>query len=409
MRTYLLLALFITAFGSRTGAQLTCGSFDYEQKEIKSNPLLKGVIEKAETLIQQKLTTLGETATNGKGGHLPVITIPVVVHILYNSAIENITDQEVNNQIAILNQHFRRLHADTSKTPSRFLDLAADCDIEFKLAIADPKRWATTGIIRKYTPVTRWNADDNMKFSANAGDDAWDANSYLNIWVCNLSRVQGYASFAGGDAAKDGVVMNYTIFRHNRVIIHETGHWLGLKHIWGDASCGDDSVGDTPPQSNFTSGCPTGIRTSCSNGPNGDMYMNYMDLTSDECMNLFTEGQKMRMRATLTGPRSGILSSVGLLPPLVNEIPLPEEAPKWYYANVYPNPAQAEVIMDLSNDVRWVGKVLTVSSVQGVPVMQVPITAKITTFNVGHLKPGIYFLTAKKEDGTTIKHKLVKM
>jgi hypothetical protein len=409
MRTFLLLALFITALSSRTGAQQTCGSFDYQQKELKDNPLLKGIMDNAETLIQQRLHTIAETETDGKGEHLPLITIPVVVHILYNSATENISDQEVYNQIALLNQHFRRLHADTTKTPARFLDLAADCDIQFKLAISDPKRWATTGIIRRYTPVTKWEANDNMKFSANGGDDAWDANSYLNIWVCNLNRIQGYAAAPGGEAAKDGVVLNYNIFRYNRTIIHETGHWLGLKHIWGDASCGDDGVADTPPQSTFTPGCPTGIRISCSNGPNGDMYMNYMDLTTDVCMNLFTEGQKMRMRAVLEGVRAGILSSNGLLPPLVNEIPPAEEAPKWYYANVYPNPAQSEVTMDISYDVRWVGKMITVSTVQGVPVMLVPITSKITTFNVANLKPGIYFLTAKKEDGTTIKHKLIKM
>lgn len=407
MRIYLLMALLLVACGNQAIAQMGCGSFDYQQKALKANPALRVVMQKVEGFIQQHKTE----GLLGKGEHLPLVTIPVVVHILYNSPAENITDQEVYNQIDILNQHFRRLHADTSKTPERFKALAADCDIEFKLAISDPGRRATTGIIRKYTPVTKWNSDDLMKSSAQAGDDAWDANNYFNIWVCNLNRVQGYSSVLGGPLDKDGVVMSYNVFRYNKVLVHETGHWLGLKHIWGDEDCGDDEVDDTPQQATFTSGCPTGIRLSCNNGPDGDMYMNYMDLTSDVCMNLFTEGQKKRMRALLDagGIRHAIVNSIGLQPPLINEIPLPEEPPKWFYANVYPNPTKGEITLDLSYDIRWVGKTITISTVQGIPVRQILINSKIATFDVSDLKPGVYFLTAKKEDGASIKHKLIKM
>lgn len=407
MRIYFIWALLFTAVCTKTVAQESCGSADYQRREISNSPLLKGILEKAELLIQQQLSN----GTAQRGEHLPIITIPVVVHILYNQSTENISDREVFSQIELLNQHFRRLHSDTSKTPSRFQALAADCDIEFKLAITDPRKRATTGIVRKYTPVAKWEADDKVKFSANTGDDAWDAASFLNIWVCNLNRVQGYASSPGGPLDKDGVVLNYNVFRNNRTIVHETGHWLGLRHIWGDDQCGDDMIDDTPKQSTFTMGCPTGIRLSCSNGANGDMYMNYMDLTSDVCMNLFTEGQKKRMRAVLDGSglRSGIAVSYALQPPLISEIPLPEEDPKWFHPHLYPNPATSEITLDISYDIRWIGKYITITSVQGQPLMQLQISSKIMKISTANLKPGIYFVTGKKEDGATIKHKLVKM
>lgn len=354
----------------------------------------------------------GNVCAQQKGEHQFVITIPVVVHVVYHDASQNISDEYINSQLKELNQCFRRLNADTSKTPARFRSLAADCEIEFKLAISDPRRRATTGIIRTYTPVSKWEQDDQVKFTNKGGDDAWDPNSYLNIWVCNLQRVLGYASFPGGEAAKDGVVMNYNSFRGQKTLVHETGHWMGLKHLWGDADCGDDGVDDTPRQSTFTSGCPSGIRLSpCSNTPNGDMYMNYMDFTDDACINMFTEGQKTKMRSLLAkgGTRQGILTSFGLQAPLIAEIPAGNTEPKWFYANVYPNPTAGELTLDLSYDVRWVGKTITITSSQGLPQMQAVITSKMMKLDISKLKTGVYFLTAKKDDGEEMKQKLIKL
>jgi hypothetical protein len=414
MRVYFILGLLMTAFFGQGFAQQSCSSFAYQQDQFLADPSLKTKTTAIEDFIKRQLATTTSTLQQ-RGSHTFTITIPVVVHILYHNDDENVSDQFVTKQLKALNECFRRLNADSVNTPDRFKELAADCEIEFKLAVSDPKKKATTGIIRKYTNTSRWMSDDNMKFSAQGGDDAWDSNSYLNIWVCNLSYVLGYATFPGGDAAKDGVVINYGAFKWNRTSVHETGHWLGLHHIWGDADCGDDFVADTPKQSTMTPGCPSGIRLSCNNGPNGDMYMNYMDVTNDACTNLFTEGQKERMRTLfqIGGARNGLLSSHGFDAPVTtSETPSTGEEPSKTTTGgpaIYPNPASKEVTLDLSNDTGWVGNTITVTNLQGQALVRVVLTTKLTKLDVSSLKPGLYFIIAKKEDGATIKQKLVKI
>ena len=425
MRTYFLVALLLVISFDQVTAQRACLTTEYQQKELSLNPATALQANTIEQFIQNEIVKRQATVTAVNGAsptarlQQMVIKIPVVVHILYHQPSENISDQQVYSEIEMLNKCFRRTCADTVNTPAVFKPLAADCEIEFQLAISDPRRRSTTGIIRTYTPIAEWSSDDKMKFSSEMGSDAWDANSYLNIWVCNIRRVAGYSSVVGGAAAKDGIVVDYSVFGTNtltgyemgKTAVHETAHWLGLKHIWGDALCGDDLVEDTPKQGNFTSGCPTGIRVSCGNSPSGDMYMNYMDYTSDQCTNLFTEGQKIRMRTSFApgGPRVSILSSLGLTTPLIIESPLPEESPKWLHYQIYPNPVSSELTLDVAYDARWVGKTLTISNVHGQAVMQVLITSKIQKINTSKLSTGIYFLSGKKEDGSFIKQKFIKM
>jgi len=409
MRIYLFLALFTTGICDHLPAQQVCASFEYKETTLSQTPALKQSVEQTETFILQQIAK--QQVEQQRLHENTLITIPVVVHVLYHQPNENISDEMVYKQLSILNACFRRLNADTANTPAWFKPFAADCRIEFKLAITDPKKRATNGIVRTYTPVEKWTIDDDMKFTLKGGDDAWDAEKYLNIWVCNLNRIIGYASFPGGPAEKDGIVISYSYFGvSGKTAVHETGHWLGLKHIWGDEYCGSDDVDDTPKQGTFTTGCPSGIRTSCSNGSYGDMYMNYMDITSDACTNLFTKGQKARMRALFEegGERYGLLTSYALQPPLINEMPLPDELPKWYYANMYPNPATNEITLDLTYDIRWTGKTITISNAQGQVMLRTTINSKVVKINVSQLPPGIYFIYAKKEDGDTIKQKLVK-
>jgi hypothetical protein len=249
-----------------------------------------------------------------------IVNIPVVVHVLYNTSAQNISDAQIRSQIDVLNEDFRRLNADRASTPAAFATTAADAEITFCLASKDPNGASTTGIIRKSTTVTAFSDNDGVKYSSSGGDNAWPSNSYLNIWVCNLGGgLLGYAQFPGGPAATDGVVMLYSAFgrgystlapyNKGRTATHEVGHWLNLRHIWGDASCGSDLVTDTPTQQTSNYGCPSYPHRTCSNTTSGDEFMNYMDYTDDGCMNMFSQGQKTRMKALFVSGASRYLLS----------------------------------------------------------------------------------------------------
>ncbi|QYF95863.1 zinc metalloprotease [Massilia sp. PAMC28688] len=258
-----------------------------------------------------------------------ITRIPVVVHVVWNTAQQNISVAQINSQIDVLNRDFRRTNADVNTTPAPFLPLATDARIEFYLAHTDPAGNSTTGIERRQTSIAQFSDDDLVKSSAAGGLDAWPAADYLNIWVCQLGGgLLGYAQFPGGPAATDGVVVTHTGFGTNgtaaapfnlgRTTTHEIGHWLNLNHIWGDdgTGCGgSDNVGDTPNQGGANTGAPTFPRVSCSNGPNGDMYMNYMDYVDDRAMVMFSAGQVARMQACLDGPRRTIGLGAGATRP----------------------------------------------------------------------------------------------
>jgi hypothetical protein len=424
MRTGLIITIFLLAYANQLNAQLVplqqerCYTYSYQQEQLRNNAALAEKMNAIEAFTKQHISTSANNITNRIEGN--IIKIPVVVHVLYHTQSEKISDAQVQKQLDVLNSCFRHRNADSVKTPAYFKPLAADVEIEFQLARSDTRSRSTTGIIKKYTPITKWVMDDKMKFSGNMGDDAWDSKSYLNIWICNLDKLAGYSSLPGGDPAKDGLVIDFGAlaaihggsgYDLGKTAVHEVGHWLGLKHLWGDENCGDDGVNDTPKQASYTGGCPSTIRITCNNGPHGDMYMNYMDFTNDECINLFTLGQKARMRAIFEpgGPRNTILSSKGLDQPLIFESPLPESDPQWLHPQLYPNPAISVFTLDLSYDPRWIGKVIQVMNLQGQTVMQVQITSKTQQVGINKLQAGVYFLAAKKDDGESIKLRFVKL
>lgn len=390
-----------------------CRSFDYQQQLVEQNPALQLSYNAVQNFIRLNESSRISSDQAGK-----TITIPVVVHVLYHFPAENISDSLVKTQIVALNRDFRKLNADTVKIPEYFKALAADCGIEFQLATVDPKGNATSGIVHKYTPITKWELDDKIKISSEMGDDGWDPKSYLNIWVGTLNRFLGYSSVPGDPADKDGVVVTNTgfgirntgVYGKGRTTVHEIGHWLGLKHLWGDADCGDDGVADTPKQQTFTNGCPSGIRLSCDNAPYGDMYMDYMDFTNDACLVMFTKGQKQKMRALFQpgGARYSILASNGLGKPVNAEIPLPDAAPRWLHVNIYPNPATTELMLDVEFDTRWVGKELQVINVAGQLEIKTTINSKIQKLDLSRLKPGLYFIRAEKP-GEKIMEKFIKL
>lgn len=299
-----------------------CGTMDYLEQQKAEDPGLEARMEQIEREIQNWIEA------NPEHRNQAVITIPVVFHIVWNTSAQNIPDSRILAQLDVLNKDFARLNADASNTPSAFQGVAANTNIQFCLAQRDPNGNATTGIIRRQTSVTSFSSNNNIKFNSTGGSDAWPRDSYLNFWSGNLSGgLLGYAQFPGGTASTDGVVCLFssiggpsapgtaTPYHLGRTATHEVGHWLNLRHIWGDATCGNDFVSDTPTQQTSNGGCPTFPKVTCSNGPNGDMFMNYMDYTYDACMNIFTQGQSARMNATLNGTRASLLTSLGCVPP----------------------------------------------------------------------------------------------
>ena len=251
-----------------------------------------------------------------------VCVIPVVVHVVHKTAAQNISDAQINSQIQVLNRDFRKTNTDIGTVPAAFQPLAADAQIEFALATTDPDGNPTNGIVRVATTANNFTDDDKVKSASTGGSDAWPADRYLNIWVCQLTPWLGYAQFPGGSAATDGVVVLHSAFGTSgtanapfdlgRTTTHEVGHWLNLRHIWGNViGCtGNDLVADTPVQSGPNFGCPTFPSVTCNNGPNGDMFMNYMDYTDDACMVMFSAGQVARMDACLDGDRPGLCTPV---------------------------------------------------------------------------------------------------
>jgi PKD repeat protein len=276
--------------------------------------------------LKQKRTTSGAA----------IYTIPVVVHVIHNVSNgsiggKNISTQQILDQIAVLNEDYRRLNADSSDTPTLYKPVAADVQIEFCLAVRDPNGDPTNGIRRIYDPQSSFDAYNPSDEIYLKGLSYWPSDQYLNIWVCDLAAgVLGYAQFPSdvsdnqGPAATDGVVIDYSTFGRNiptsnqynlgRTTTHEVGHWLDLIHTWGDANdcTGDDFCADVPPCSNtyYSSKTNCFAPTQCSNVR---MIQNYMDYSDDACMNLFTVDQKARMQSAMSvSPRRiAIQSSLG--------------------------------------------------------------------------------------------------
>ena len=309
--------------GSQTPHVRKCGTMDVHRRLLSDDPEYARVRDDIEN--QAVLFELAGADVQRPG----ITRIPVVVHVVWNTPAQNISDAQIASQIDVLNRDFRRTNPDVSTTPAPFLPLATDARIEFALATTNPSGAPTTGIERRQTSVASFSGNDAVKSAASGGMDAWPSSNYLNIWVCQLGGgLLGYAQFPGGPAATDGVVILQSAFGTSgtaaapfnlgRTATHEVGHWLNLNHIWGDdgSGCsGTDNVSDTPNQGAANTGVPTFPRVSCSNGPNGDMFMNYMDYVNDRAMVMFSAGQVARMQACLDGARSTIGTGVGAIRP----------------------------------------------------------------------------------------------
>ncbi|PCH98364.1 MAG: hypothetical protein COB85_01665 [Bacteroidetes bacterium] len=307
-------------------SQDKCGTMRHLEMRLAQNPQLQTQMEVHETQMQSWIMNNPVQKKTGL-----VVTIPVVVHVVYNTVGQNISDAQILSQIDVLNIDFRRLNEDTTDTPDVFKGIAADVGFEFCMAARDPNGNPTDGITRTFTSETSFSTNDDVKFDASGGKNSWNTADYLNIWVCNLSGgVVGYAEFPfGGPSNTWGIVVTYWGFGTvgnvtapydvGRTAVHEVGHCFNLFHTWGDdgnACSGSDNVADTPDQTSSTSGCPSFPELdACSPDTPGVMFMNYMDYTNDLCINMFTDGQNARIQAIINSNKSSLKASLGCVPP----------------------------------------------------------------------------------------------
>jgi hypothetical protein len=291
-----------------------CGAMQAHYRLLEQDPDFRSRQAELERSTARRMSLGMETAPGP-------FTIPVVVHVVFKTAAENISLAQIRSQISVLNRDFQKKNTDVSKVPAPFKGLVANPNIKFVLARRDPQGKASNGVTRTKTERDSFGANDSVKAAATGGADPWPTNRFLNIWVCNLGGgLLGYAQFPGGPPETDGVVVTHRgfgttgtakpPFNLGRTTTHEVGHFLNLRHIWGDTEdcSGSDLVADTPNAAGPNFGTPVFPHVSCSNGPNGDMFMNYMDYVDDVAMFMFSTQQMARMHTALEGPRNTLVN-----------------------------------------------------------------------------------------------------
>jgi hypothetical protein len=281
----------------------SCASHEVLESQLQTDPSLRQRMEAIEEFTRRAMADPTAYRLLPSG----IIEIPVVVNVLYKTAAQNISLAQIQSQIDVLNQDFSATNSDYNLTSTYQTVKSGDIGVRFVL----------DAVNRKQTNKSSWQLNDAMKKSSQGGINPTSPTTKLNLWVCNLAGgYLGYAQFPGGSASTDGVVVDNNAmgttgsatapFNKGRTATHEVGHWMNLRHIWGDATCGSDLVGDTPTHNTANYGCPSaGHRSTCSGTP-VEMTMNYMDYTDDACMYMFSTGQKSRMLAVFAagGPRN---------------------------------------------------------------------------------------------------------
>jgi PKD repeat protein len=319
MRKFTLLILLIAAgmFTMNTYAQhRTCAAHDHMLEQLEKSPKMKHHMDELESYTEDFVRNIGML----KAGETR--TIPVHVIVVYSNSQENISDAQVQSQITVLNEDYGGSNSDLNNVPSEFTPVTSSgTGIQFVL----------DGIERHSDNTSSWGTNDAVK-SAYPPESP---DTKLNMWICNIGGgILGYAQFPGGDPATDGVVFSPQYcgssdyddgsfyldapFDKGRTCTHEVGHYLNLRHIWGDGNCNaDDYVDDTPIAGAANYGCPSYPDKSCSSngGWTSDMFMNYMDYVDDQCMFMFSDGQSARMWACLNSTRANLGYSDGNVAP----------------------------------------------------------------------------------------------
>jgi hypothetical protein len=431
MMKNLLLGLSIICLSTTAIAQVNkCYTDQALGNYINHNADQLEIYRQNEVAVQHWIAANKDKINNQKSN--VVVTIPVVFHIVYKNATQNIADSNVYRQVDVLNECYRLMNTNFNQTRPIFDSIAADVEVEFCLATTDPSGNPTTGITRTAAPAGS-NFDpllgfDNVKSAATGGKDPWPNDQYLNVWVCDMSLfgltiVLGYATFPGSDPALDGVVIQYqfigympnpTTNNRGRTTVHEVGHWLGMRHIWGDGQgstplCDSTDYVDDTPNADTASQQTCLIKNTCSNESAywnnvgidpPDMIENYMDYSYDACMTMFTEGQKTRMLGFLNTIRASILTSPGC-----STVGLNENNGQHSVA-IYPNPTQGliEVLTNSKSDLT-----LVLKDVTGRLVKEFEINQNRSYFNVADLASGVLFYEILDEGRSVQTGKLIKV
>lgn len=290
-----------------------CGTDEMYHKAITEHPELLQEVQNLETFTQ-------EFREDNQRSMPPVYIIPVVFHVIHNYGPENISDAQIMDEMRILNEDYRKLNSDTGDVVAQFKSLVADAEIEFRLAQIDPNGNCTNGIDRIVSMET-YIGDDGSKLNP------WPRSKYLNVWVVSTisNGAAGYAYLPGTapSSGTDGILILSSYvgsigtgnLSTSRALTHEIGHFLNLKHVWGNTNqpgvaCGDDNVTDTPVTKGWTT---CNLNGSICNAGVLENVQNYMEYAY--CSRMFTTGQRTRMRAALnssTGQRSSLWSSANL-------------------------------------------------------------------------------------------------
>jgi hypothetical protein len=401
-----------------TAQKQKCATVYLLEKRIEKNSSIKQRLKQSEIKTQKNIALLRQSKKA-----LQIINIPVVVHVLWHKPIENISTEQIMSQMDVLNEDFRLKNSDTLPQTHPFWKYMADTQINFCLANTDENGNATTGITRTYTDSISFKGQGYEKYTASGGKDNWDPTQYLNLWVCNLDsssgNTLGYSAFPAEMAispADDGVVIRYETFGRTgtagsggwtynslgRTATHEVGHWFNLNHIWGDDTCGDDLVIDTPPAYESNYGCngfPYNANSACGSDLNGEMFMNYMDYSDDDCMNMFTLGQAERMQAVLNGERIGILTSKGY-------INIPNNVVENFIENaitVSPNPNDGVFVINYNN-FNLKNTSITVVNILGETIKKIErIESNAVQINLSGYTNGVYYVQIIAEGNRVIK------
>jgi hypothetical protein len=355
-----------------------------------------------------------------------IIRIPVVVHVIHNQingliAGSNITDEQIYSQIKVLNEDYRKKEGTPGFNNN---PIGADVEIEFFLANIDPSGNPSSGIKRVYSPKTSFNIVNDNERQAISNLSYWDSNKYLNVWVAPLSSgIIGYGEFPfsetiegldlDSDERLDGVFIDYTVFGRKigtnkfglysfgRTVTHEIGHWMGLYHTWGNQRCGTDYVADTPvtTTSNISALC-IDVFSNCTGIRTRNMIENYMDYSPDSCMNIFTQGQKQRIRAALdlSKRRKRVLNYAKFQLPPSNVLQVNFENP------LPISSSQFQVLLPDFQDFDLVIRDIFGREVYNQSYKDLPST--IITLPKGNITPGVYIIrvTSKLQD---VQKKLV--